>query len=420
MHSQPNVNKVLACHGIEKQPMLETQEYLKKIECLRREFTGRSAAVRSYRKVADQLELNSMEFASANLHYLLRHIPMDAHPGIIDAIFLNRECSDLDEDCFFLLDSTEIIDPNSALISAKDKPVIFCTFHYGSYRLINPLLVSRSFNYILPVEDKIYAEQKTRFLEGCIKCQTHFNSTSQFMVVNAEQPTAALSMARKTRSGWSLLAYIDGNTGVQGAELDNSKMLRIPLLGKAIYARRGITFLSHFLKLPIVPVICEITGPMGRCLTFHDRIDPSDYPDNREDYCRMATERLYSVLGDYLEKSPSQWLGWLDMQKYIDMDNISESETGVAQSADVVSLVDQNADKRIVFNHQRFGFIVNDEQRVLLDKVTYKLLSIPDGIAEILETYRQPKKLSASAPTSEYREVIEQLVSLEMLSIVAT
>ena len=399
--------------------MLATSDYLKKIEQLHEDFTGRTAAGYSHHQAIDQYELNSMEFASANLQHFLPDIPIETHTGIIDAIFFNRECSDLDEDCFFLLESTRISDLNSVLVTAKEKPVIFCTFHYGSYRLINSLLVSRGFNYILPVEDNIYVEQKTRFLEGCVKCQSHFNSTSQFMVVNAEQPTAALTMARKARSGWSLLAYIDGNTGVQGTGRHDAKMLKVHLLGKPIYARKGIAFLSHFLKLPIVPVICEITGPMERTMTFHDKIDPFDYQDSREDYCRRATEKLYSILGDYLKKSPSQWLGWLDMQKYIDMDSISDSEAGDEPGTDSVSLVDQNAAYRFVFNHQRFGFIVNDSQRVLLDKATYKLLSVPDNIAEILDTYRQPKEISPSDLSAEYRDVIEQLVFLDMLSIVA-
>jgi lauroyl/myristoyl acyltransferase len=398
--------------------MLEMREYLERIESLHRNSTGRTAAGYTHRKTINQYERNSMEFASANLHYFLPDIPIESHPGIIDTIFFNRECSDLDEDNFFLLDSIHVSDPNSVLVTAKERPVIFCTFHYGSYRLINPLLVSRGFNYILPVEGAIYAEQKMRFQEGCVKCQEYFNSTSQFMVVNAEQPTAALTMARKTRKGWSLLAYIDGNTGVQGGGRHDAKMLRISLLGKWIYARKGIAFLSHFLKLPIVPVICEITGPTERSLRFHDKIDPSDHEGNREDYCMMATEKLYSILGDYLKRSPSQWLGWLEMQKYLDLDNLTDSKISDTQREDTVSLVGTDVNCKYTFNHKRFGFIVNAGQRVLLDKTTYKLLSVPDDIADILETYRQPMDVLPSNSTDERREMIEQLVSLEMLAVV--
>ncbi|MGB9429235.1 MAG: hypothetical protein WCC11_05065 [Gammaproteobacteria bacterium] len=398
--------------------MLATHEYLGKIAHLYEKFTGRTAAGHSYRKEIDQLERNSMEFASANLRHLLPDIPIEEHAGIIDEILFNRDCSDLDEDSFFLLKSTTISDPGSILIAAKEKPVIFCTFHYGSYRLINPLLMSRGFNYILPVEDKIYATQTARYMENHAGCQKYFNSTSQFLVVNAEESTAALTMARKARAGWSLLAYIDGNTGVQGAGRRDAKMVRVPLLGKPIYARKGIAFLSHFLKMPIVPVICEITGPMERTITFHDKIEPFADGEDREAYCRMATEKLYAILGAYLEKNPSQWLGWLELQKYLDTDGLSNDEPSDKQDAHSVSLADNHVDHKLMFNHRRFGFIVQDDERVLLDKATYKLLSLPPPIIQILDSYREPARISATDASPEQMDVIRQLVSMSMLSVI--
>ncbi|HVA54469.1 MAG TPA: hypothetical protein VNI53_01520 [Gammaproteobacteria bacterium] len=398
--------------------MLETQEYLKKIECLRREFTGRTAAARSYWKDIDQLELNSMEFASANLRHLLPNIPIEDHAGIIDDIFFNRDCSDLDEDSFFLLKNTTISDRSSMLVAAKEKPVIFCTFHIGSYRLINHVLISRNLNYILPVEGKIYATQTARFMENFVGCQTYFNSDSQFMTVNAEEPTAALTMVRKARARWSLLAYIDGNTGVQGAGRRDIKMLRVPLLDRMIYARKGIAFLSHFLKLPIVPVLCEITGPMQRKITFHEQIEPSASAEDREAYCQMATEKLYSVLGEYLKKSPSQWLGWMELQKYLDMDGLGDNETVDEHDDGTVSDFDGIVGNRLVFNHDRYGFIIQDDQRALLDKSTYKLLSLPENVSNLLESYRQPIEVSSVGVSDEQRDMIEQLVSMDMLSVV--
>jgi len=399
--------------------MLNTQEYLKKIEYLRREFTGRTAAARSYRKVVDQLELNTIEFASANLRHLLPGVPIEEHARIIDAILFNRDCSDLDEDSYFLLKNSIISDPDSLLITAKTKPAIFCTFHVGSYRLINHALISRNLNYILPVEDKIYATQSARYMENLVGCKAYFNSDSQFMVVNAESPTAALTMARKARSGWSLLTYIDGNTGVQGAGRRDAKMLRVPLLGRMIYARKGIAFLSHFLKLPIVPVTCEITGPLERTLTFLEKIDPADMHADREAYCQMATERLYSVLGTYLKKSPSQWLGWLELQKYIDMDGLEDHGTADEQDVGTVSEADKITGNQLVFNHDRYGFIVQDDQRVLLDKSTYKLLSLPENVSDCLESYRQPIEVPTVGISDEQRDMIEQLVCMQMLSVIS-
>jgi len=399
--------------------MLEPRQYLEKIESLRMECTGHNRARNANLKAdLNQKEINSREFASANLRQLLPSIPMEKHERIIDDINFNRACAELDEDNFFLLESTKINDPDSVLESARNKPVIFCTFHFGSYRIISPLLIRHGFNFILPVEGKIFADQKISFMEGSNKCQAYFHSVSQFMVVNAEEPTAALAMARKARAGWSLLAYIDGNTGVQGSSRRDDKLLTTTLLGKTIYARKGIAFLSHFLKLPIVPVICEMTGSMQRTITFHEKIRLPDPAETRDAYCQRATEDLYSVLGSYLQKAPAQWLGWLDMHKYLELDDSSDTEDNTIKVVGSDMLMEDPVDHRLMLNHQRFGFIHQDGQRILLDKETYKLLSIPENITEILETYREPVKVVASGHTQDDLYKIKQLVSMGMLSVV--
>lgn len=395
--------------------MRNAQEYLDALAHLPRPYRLMPPARdRAGQHEADTVEANTREFASANLHHLLPDLPMLAHPQIIDEILLHRLMAELDEDGLFLLDNTHIEDPHSVLPAAKNTPVIFCTFHFGSYRLVNMLLMSRSFNYLLPVEDHVYTAQKGIFMDHTEGYKKHFHSTPQFVVVNAEEPTAALTMARKARAGWSLLAYIDGNTGVQGAARKDAKMLRVPLLGRLIYARRGIAFLSHFLKLPIVPVFCEFMGPVERRLIFHDPIQPSGADADRDAYCQSATEQLYALLGAYLKKSPSQWLGWLDMQMYLDLDATTRIET--------TDLMEQAAGadeevvaQRLVFNHERFGFIVREGERVLLDKLTYEFLSVPESVLAVLDACREPVAVTRHMP-AEYKETIEQLLSLNLLS----
>ena len=398
--------------------MLEPRQYRERILNLQREYTQPAEADPGDKRNIDQTEANCVEFASANLRHLLPAIPTSQHDGIIKEILFNQACAVLDGDNCFLLESAEICDPNSMLLLAKDKPVIFCTFHFGSYRLINALLVRGGINYTLPVADDVFETQSASFVESVQGFRTYFKSDSQFAVLNAEEPISALTLARKARAGWSLLAYIDGNTGVQGAGRRDAKTVRVPLLGKPIYARKGIAFLSHFLKVPIVPVLCEITGQMQRTITFHEKIDPSGFSKDREAYCQMATERLYAVLAGYLKRVPSQWEGWLDMQKYLDMDAIADSEGTDEDSVETASPAEDIADSRLVFNHERFGFIVQEDGRALLDKDSYKLLSLPQNITDILEAYREPAPAPSADAAQEQRDIVAQLVSMGMLSVV--
>ena len=396
--------------------MQNAQDYLHALAQLPRPYRFMAPVRgRARQREADELEANTREFASANLHHLLPDIPMREHAKIIDEILLHRLMAELDGDSAFLLGHTDVEDRHSVLKSTKTNPAIFCTFHLGSYLLINMFLVGHNYNYLLPVED--YSAQKSTFLGLINGYQNKFGSNSQFILVNAEEPTAALTMARKARAGWSLLAYLDGNTGVQGAARRDAKMLKTSLLGRPMYARKGIAFLSHFLKLPIVPVFCEITGNLERRLVFHDPIEPVGSGDDRDMYCQKVTEQLYALLGEFLKKSPSQWLGWLDMQQYLDLDAITPFEaTEITEQA--AESRGEIATDQLVFNHERFGFIVRDGERALLDKLTYEFLSVPESVYAVLEACRQPVSVTRYMPAS-YKDTIEQLLSLKLLSPIA-
>lgn len=396
--------------------MLDPQTYLQQIQALQAEYRTHKTAGRPDSENPDQEELNCIEFASANLRQLRPDIPVSEHTGIINEIQFNQARAALDEDSCFLSETTEIIDPKDTLTTARHTPVIFCTYHFGSYRIINQVLGSRGLKYLLPVSSDIYAAHKQRFEDNFTVIKGYFHTDAELLVINAEERTSALVMARKTRQGWSLLAYIDGNTGVQGASRRDAKMLMIPLLGKPMYARRGIAFLSHFLGLPVVPVVCQVTGPLQRRITFHPRIEPAASGEDREVYCLRATEQLYAVLGEYLKTTPEQWEGWMYLQRHLETDSFTESEGEIGNETEAA--IEWSPDDRLVFNRQRFGCIVQDNERVLLDKASYKLLSLPDAIWEVLEAYRQPRKLSIDTAGESEREILEQLVAMELLSIV--
>lgn len=106
------------------------------------------------------------------------------------------------------------------------------------------------------------------------------------------------------------------------------------------------------------------------------------------------------------------------LQKYLDMDALSANHIADEQSA-TVTAVDEYAGSKLVFNHDRYGFIMQDDQQVLLDKSTYKLLTLPDNISNLLESYREPMEVSSAGVSDKQRDMIEQLVSMDMLSVVS-
>src|SRR5574337_591144 len=118
--------------------MRNPQEYLDALAQLPRPYRFTAPARdRASQLEADTVEANTREFASANLHHLLPDLPMSAHQQVIDEILLHRLMAELDGNSIFLLNSVLVEDKNSVLETAKTNPAIFCTFHLGSYRLIN-------------------------------------------------------------------------------------------------------------------------------------------------------------------------------------------------------------------------------------------------------------------------------------------
>ena len=392
--------------------MRSLQEHLNQQTQLRNHFYGGQTVFHpgEQKKRLGSFLKSDLQYASANLSYLLPWIPLEDHTKIISDILYNRDLADMDLDCFELLNKVEIKDPQSILQTAADSPVIFCTFHFGSYRLINPLLVSRGFRYILPVDQAIYTEQKQRYMDVFDEVREHYKGSPDFMVINARESTSALRMLRKSKAGWSILTYIDGATGVHGESRDDDKSLLIHLLDKPIYVRKGIAFLSYLLKLPIVPVICEYAGLTERNLILHEAIYPDRNTMDRDTYFLTATEKIYAVLGDYLKKSPAQWLGWLDMQKYIDFNAMDD--TGL------VPTHDESKDMDFVFtdiftlsfNDNRYGFVEHDDKRVLLDKQYYRVLELPNPISDLIMTCQAPVEISLKEIDENDKEAILQLI----------
>lgn len=397
--------------------MLDSGEYLRTIGELRTKYTPQSL-LGDATKSADEVRVfaNSLEFASANLRHLLPQIPLKQHEAVLTEALFSKGCAELDESNGFVLGHATVHDPGGWLVAARERPVIFCSFHYGSYRLINYLLARADLKFAVLASQDIWKTKRERFLGYHREAQAHFSrSATRMEVVNVEAPAGALSLARKVRSGWSLLAYLDGDNGVLGVGRHDSKMLRTTLLGQPLFARKGVAFLSHFLQAPIVPVICKISGAIEREIVVHEPVYPMQASENRETYCQKVAGRLYALLGEYLKDDPGQWERWFDIQTALDTDAIAanRSEDETAEESDLPE--GDISGFALVFNRDRFGFVTHAGQQALLDKDTYGLLSLPPAIVAVLESFRRPRAISDACLSAGEFDVLRELVARQML-----
>ena len=232
-------------------------------------------------------------------------------------------------------------------------------------------------------------EQGAKFEQLHRDVQEAYGSDSEFTLLNAEESNMGLRALRLLKKGTSLLFYIDGNTGVGGVNRRDDHMVRVELLGKTIFARRGVAFLSHVARVPVVPVVCERTGWLSRTLTVDPAIDPTATPD-REAFCREATQRLFDILGSYLARVPEQWEGWFYLYRFLDTDALA----GPDDAADAGPLAEQEV---LRFNDDRYVLLQHPKVPILFDRMTYRCVPLSNPLHELLMSFREAKRTVTDA-----------------------
>lgn len=344
----------------------------------------------------------------ASLRYFLPDQPN--HEQILRRVLLNQELSRIDE-CLVeqptvlqqQLAQTEITDPQHWLtVAASGKPVLFCTFHYGSYGLINGLLATQGIDFALPVSSQIFQQLKPRYDRNMQLLQEQSPATlGKMQLLDAESSTLLLQLRRKVKAGHSLLFYLDGNAGVGGMQSSNENMTPIRWFDQSIQSRIGLSFISHFLQIPIVPVLCYRRGLLQNTLYFGDALQPQ-MQEATADVHQQVTQQLFDFLATFVRKDPSQWEAWMYLHRFISTPPLlSEPKTIVLDN-----------DKTLSFNHQKYQLLKYGSQLVVFDSSHFRYFTVPTDCSAVVEDlYRQPldaDQLAAWRPQLQQMPWIQQ------------
>jgi hypothetical protein len=123
-------------------------------------------------------------------------------------------------------------------------------------------MMNHGIDFTLVVDQATFDKQEEIF----IKChETICESTkvnTEFEIIVADEDSVGLKMIRLLKKQKNVLLYIDGNTGVGGAE-NTSKMESIKFLNKDIFSRKGIAALSYITDVPIFPTMKMIQSTLS-------------------------------------------------------------------------------------------------------------------------------------------------------------
>lgn len=311
-------------------------------------------------------------FVSAELLNFLPEIPFAKHHSIFENILLNVGLSKLEREYPRIIKSVLIRNFSTETQNyIRNKPCIFCAWHFGAYRLINHFIAQKRIPYFLVVSRQIL-QSEGRGLSETFKRQYPDNKMLQ--IVDAESPAAGLRILKLIKQGYSALFYIDGNTGT-GNTCHSANNCCIEFLGSRMYARKGVAFLSHLSETPILPVISYRDNTDQNTFSFHDLIFP-DLALERDEFAINCTQMLYNFFAPGVKRYPGQWEAWLYLYKVL-----KSNDTKL----DTVKSPDDDCSKRIILNTGFYGVFRWKEECYLFNKRNYTSFPINRDIYDFLK-----------------------------------
>lgn len=132
------------------------------------------------------------------LHHLMAACYSKMHPSLPKEEYFNFSKSvkfhqmwaAYDQDVFSLIKDTQIVDEQNILSLAKSgTPYIFCTYHIGSYRILNSILAVNDIDYSLVTDSQYIKEQgeKTKKLFKTVK-KEFLQKDTDLDILDAESP----------------------------------------------------------------------------------------------------------------------------------------------------------------------------------------------------------------------------------------
>lgn len=331
---------------------------------------------KAHLKLKEDDNLNGQfNMVSAGLVNYLPDINIEKHEDIYKTILLHKKLSILEQSSYTALDyvTTENLS-NETFNLLKSKPAIICTFHTGSYRILNLFLTRNNIPYSLVMGNDI-VQQEGGLFHSLYNDLPGSNADEGFKIINAEAANVGLQMLRELKRGRTLLLYIDGNTGAGAATTKNDNRCAVNFLHQQLFARKGIAYLAHTARVPIVTVASYRNSWENIRLKFFDPIFP-DTTKEKNLFAEETTQYIYDLVAPLIKARPEQWEGWLYIHKVANVINLTAGNGTRKKNPDV--------SEKISLDSFRFGIFKVNGSPFLLRKNTYSFYEINNHLYDLL------------------------------------
>lgn len=279
-------------------------------------------------------------------------------------------------------------------LDLPNNPTIFVTLHLGCYNIIPLYLLSSGIKLCIPVTQRVYDEQISLYERTYAKFIRHNNVDLKF--VNVETSSGFINLLRSVKNGYSLLIYIDGNSGIGGMERKDNKLMRLNFFNNPIFIRKGIGFLSIKLKLNIIPVYTYLTENLKK----NNMVFMSSFSHLKFENEEQIIETLWNIFKEPIFHNIGQWEPWLYADSYYVQ---SESSAKI--------------ENHYTFNSERFSPIINNNNFYFYDNVLNKLIKMSESTFKFLvQAYESSHLISSEELSTNLSSSIRsQLISMHLL-----
>lgn len=337
----------------------------------------------------------------ANLQYFLENTaPIESFEFFKKVWFFQKLAERDQEETSHALNMADI----KGTLPSKEQACIYCTFHLGSYRLSNFILVREDIDFTLLISQENLDKSGDTYVKLYEALKREYNKEPSFNILNAEEGKIGLQLIREIKQGKSLMVYLDGNSGVGGQARKDNKLIPINFLDQKILARKGIAYLSHFLNVPIVPILSYRPDGVKTTIEFLPAIIP-DKTIDRDQYAQQTTQFLFDTFSKYLLQYPEQWEGWFYVNNFIDATKIKTDQ--------VTTTFNENTS--YVFDENRYHLFMKDMLHYLFDVKTYNCIKMPKALWELLRKVEQKEIDYSYLPNLLKKDLFNQLLKVGIL-----
>ncbi|WP_407483255.1 hypothetical protein [Elizabethkingia meningoseptica] len=267
-------------------------------------------------------------------------------------------------------------DWNTEINISQPSQCIYVTMHLGPYKTIIASIISNAINLCIPVTEYIYINKKGEYMKGIESIKEKVNGN--ISIVNIETREGLSQLIKNIRNGYSVLLYLDGNSGFGGMERDDDKLIKITFFKQTIYVRKGAYKLAHLLKLSIIPVVSFFNTQGTPQIEYLNDWKTDIINQSEVD----VMQQLWEIYEKYISLYKGQWEAWTYANIYSREQDISKNKK---QNKNISNT------NLLIFNSQRFDFIIDNDKYFIYDLLKNIKYKVPKTLFDFFNKINKEK-----------------------------